>query len=955
MQRLIVAGALPKDALEDVLGALRDCASLALDIQLKVLQALPSLLQTYSDALSGSLLVTAFQVCFLLYNSKTAVVSHTAAAALQQLVNSTFEKASINEQAPWNSTPVEVPIGDGTVTIWGATLDAYHLLEDICLLTEGKKAKHLPGASLAQNFGLELLQSILTDHMEIVTAHPEQIDLLRIRLMPLITKSLSEKVSFSLTVRIMRLLQLILSGLLFAMTSECEMALSLLNHMLDPDAAVLWKRVLCLELFRSLHSEPALMRNIYARYDQEEDSRNVIRDHLSGLVRLASEKPAVIGLGQQSSVPAIRADDSGEQAAMQAGGLIGSIGASVTAPDTNTSGISSRWSTVRVPCIDMFDKSEPPPLPATYIYLLALTCITSFSEGLTRFMLPFTLPSESRSKRRQTKTADNERASDSADTEGATREKRSQSQAYASRKALVNPLTLKDHVLYQQITTSSHMVDQCWPALLAASSTYLNACMDSENFHALVRSFQKFTQIAGLLDLVTPRDAFLTTLGKHAVPSNTSAQSFKHSSPSDQTSQEEIDSSSIEVDLDNPTPIKMSAKRQQAAPAAAPTMNTRHLLCLRALLNLGIALGPVLHDGWSIILETLQQADLVMSLSGLNQMKQSVLARRKSDFAQINEDADNSEDLSLEITAAETAASRMFECTNELPSDAFLDHLQCICALLRADIPNPEPQSTGGMLSPSLGTKKHQKLRSISGTALEASAADRESMFLLEKLGVVIQSNVDRLLREDTTDSGWDLLTNKLTHILTAQMCNPEVRIKAATCFNQMAVLTATAQGLQDLPIRNEIRARSFGAILKEIRNLHGPSRLGSRMSLQCDLDIHAHALDASRTILEYCGDSLELGWGSVFSIVNSIFDSRESSDSPMASDNVRSARLVHSSFGSLQLICSDFLGSVPSSSLLQLLDTLFAFSDQSYDLNISLTVRNENPYLTTSDTDIIE
>ena len=940
MQRLIVAGALPKDALEDVLGALRDCASLALDIQLKVLQALPSLLQNHSENLSGSLLATAFQVCFLLYSSKTAVVSHTAAAALQQLVNSTFEKAAINEQAPWNSTPVEVSIGDGTITIWGATLDAYHVLEDICLLTEGKKAKHLPGASLAQNFGLELLQSILTDHIELVTTHPEQIDLLRIHLMPLITKTLSEKVSFSLTVRTMRLLQLILSGLLFALGSECEMALSLLNHMLDPDAAVLWKRVLCLELFRSLHAEPALMRNIYARYDQGEDSRNVIRDHLSGLVRLASEKPAVIGLGQQSSVPVLRVDDSGEQAAMQAGGLVGSIGASVTVPDINTPGISSRWSNVRVPCIDMLDKSEPPSLPATYIYLLALTCITSFSEGLTRFMLPFTLPSESRSKRRQTKTLDNGRASDSADSEGASREKKPQKQPYVSRRTLINPLSLKDHVLYQQISTSAHMVDQCWPALLAASSTYLNASMDSENFHALIRSFQKFTQIAGLLDLVTPRDAFLTALGKHAVPSNTSAQSFKHSSSSDQSGHNEKEPASGEVDLDNPTPIKPPLKRQQTAQMPAPTMNTRHLLCLRALLNLGIALGPVLHNGWTIIMETLQQADLVMSLSGTTQMKQSTLGRRRSDFAQVNDDTDDSEDLSLEITAAETAASRMFESTNELPSDAFLDHLQCICALLRADTPDSELESTSGMLSPGPGPKKHQKLRSVSGTTLEASAADRESVFLLGKLSVIIQSNVDRLLQENTADSGWDLLANKLMNVLTSQVCPSEVRVRAATCFNKMTVLTATAEGLQTLSIRNDIRARSFGTISKEIKTLHGSLRFESRTSLQCESDLHALALDASRAILEQCGDSLELGWTSVFSIVNSIFDIRSSSSSSSTADQSRPARLVHSSFGSLQLICSDFLGSVPSSSLLQLLDTLYAFSGQKLDLNISLTVR---------------
>lgn len=69
----------------------------AFDIQLKVLQALPSLFQNYSNALSDKLLAAALEVCFSLYNSKTAVVSNTAAAALQQLVDVTFEKVALED------------------------------------------------------------------------------------------------------------------------------------------------------------------------------------------------------------------------------------------------------------------------------------------------------------------------------------------------------------------------------------------------------------------------------------------------------------------------------------------------------------------------------------------------------------------------------------------------------------------------------------------------------------------------------------------------------------------------------------------------------------------------------------------------------------------------------------------------------------------------------------------
>lgn len=68
-----------------------------MDIQLKILQTLPSLLQHYANELSGDLLVSTLEVCVMLQASKTIAVSSTAAATLQQLVVSTFERVSIDD------------------------------------------------------------------------------------------------------------------------------------------------------------------------------------------------------------------------------------------------------------------------------------------------------------------------------------------------------------------------------------------------------------------------------------------------------------------------------------------------------------------------------------------------------------------------------------------------------------------------------------------------------------------------------------------------------------------------------------------------------------------------------------------------------------------------------------------------------------------------------------------
>lgn len=763
-------------------------------------------------------------------------------------------------------------------------------------------------------------------------AHPEQIHIVRLRLMPLIVKILSEKSSFSSTVRAMRLLRLIVSRLLFALAPECEMVLSLLNHMLDPDASAIWKRALCLEFFRGIHSEPTLVRSIYAHYDEAEERRNIIRDHLGGLVRLASEKPAIIGLGQQSSVPVSNTQDdtSDEQAAIQAGGLIG-IGTMPMENNTNRSGISSQWSVVRISCIDQLDKSEPPMLPATYIYSLALTCITTFSEGLARFLLPFTVPTENKAKRKQPTLKD-------VVAESQVEKKIERTQSFGGRRMPVNPLSLKDHILYTQISTSGHMVENCWPALLAASSTYLNATLDSDNYHALIRAFQKFTQIAGLLDLATPRDAFLTTLGKSAVPLiNTTVASPQT------TGQDFVSLAGELTDSDrdsSPAPSNKHRQPQKSPEYSLPTLNTRHLLCLRALLNLGIALGPVLQQSWTIILETLQQADLLISLAAPGRRKQGRRSTSGLEKESASDIGDGADDLRLEITAAETAASRLFESTADLPNEAFMDFLKCTCSLLPTGDGLSEGVPIDGLLKANPAPRKHQKVRSVSGVTMAADVAGHSSGFVLDKINDAVRSNIVRLLRAETTETGWEFLLEKLLGVLRNGSLQSDVRIKAAKVLDDLIVIVAVSEEELSLEERDAVRGRSLEALANEVLCLGISGPQSTRNSQSCEIEIHRLSLEALRSILEHCGDSLEIGWTSVLTIINSIFTTPTVNHATVTtSPRPRSPKLVSSAFGSLQLICSDYLSSVPPSHILSLLDTLHSFSAQDQDLNISLTV----------------
>jgi len=107
-QRLIVSKALPRSKLHQVLEALREATSAGLDVQLKILQVLPSLVQNYSSDIKGDLLVTALNICFVLQSSKNAIVNNTSAATLQQLVVFVFDKVASEESKESQTRKINV-------------------------------------------------------------------------------------------------------------------------------------------------------------------------------------------------------------------------------------------------------------------------------------------------------------------------------------------------------------------------------------------------------------------------------------------------------------------------------------------------------------------------------------------------------------------------------------------------------------------------------------------------------------------------------------------------------------------------------------------------------------------------------------------------------------------------------------------------------------------------------
>jgi hypothetical protein len=841
----------------------------------------------------------------------------------------------------------EVPIEDGTIQLRAAALDAYRVFNDLCLLTESQKPKFLRSTGIPQTFGLELIESVLTNHAEIFLTHAEQAHILRIRVMPFIISSLSEKQNFAVTVRIVRILYTLLRRHLSILSSEGEMALGLLTHMLDHDTA-LWKRSLCMEVLRGIFAEAALIRRIFAMYDAQEGRKSILRDLVAAFVRISTEKPAVIGLGPQSTIPVAKEDSATgtDQAMLEASGVPGIIGNAVASSEPSA-GITTQWSTMRVPCIDQLDKTDPPSVPESYIYSLTLACISGFSEGLAKFILPLTVPDRPRKKARQAETDPKEGTPGTPEVRP-TIERRS---SIKKNPIPVNPLTLESHPLHSEVQICAGIVHECWPAILATCSTFLYAALDSEYYHGLIRSFQKFTHVAGLLRLATPRDAFLTTLGKAAVPSNIlTASAAATALPATPTAESPSMFSNarglLNVDsLVSNTPLG-DRGRQPSIDVGASSLNTRNLLCLRALLNLGIALGPTLDSAWVIILGTLQQADLVLFSS--SKSARTPTTSQKPDNQNTSDASALLANFGTEIKAVETAASRLLESTIDFPNTSFLEVVSALCSLLgKEESPKPsDGATTSGQPSPDArrSSFSHRRIHSINTAP---ATQNQEDLFALAKLGDVALFNINRLIAYAPETSGWGVMTSELIAAACSSSRPSSVRLRAAEITVRLVLEAATTALSLAENARSGIQLRLLQTLRNSLEPLESDKREISMAIHATDIDVHKIILEGLKSILEQCGETFVSGWDVAFEIIGSVFlndaSNKEVTNKGTKPSRTRSPRLIRSSFSSLQLICSDFLSSFPNSCFIMLVDTLYNFCTQDDDLNISLTVRTHS------------
>lgn len=215
------------------------------------------------------------------------------------LLNSDQANHDSDHTKPHSISPVD--------TLRPYARDAYLLFQDLCYLINGDQPIWLIGITeITRTLILELIETILTHYPPIFHCHSEFRYLLKERVSPLVIKLFSpgakhsnpnsnlsnstnagstyDSAYFPLIARLLRVVCILIRHYFSLLITECEIFLSLLIKLLEPDKPV-WQRSLAIECIHKIIIHQNLIKLFCLSYDMQPHSSKILRD-LTNAIRL---------------------------------------------------------------------------------------------------------------------------------------------------------------------------------------------------------------------------------------------------------------------------------------------------------------------------------------------------------------------------------------------------------------------------------------------------------------------------------------------------------------------------------------------------------------------------------------------------------------------------------------------------------------------------------------------
>lgn len=931
IQRLIAHGAMSTIAAEKVVGCLWHLMEIGVE-EVKLLQTILLLLNN-GNQVRGQALSKALVLCLRLHDVKDSTTVNAASATVRQLVSLVFERVSeedkTSEQANVEAFSLEelkVCHSTPPKSLASCAADAYMLFQDLVQLVNTDRPVWLLELNeVSRTFGLELLEEVLTSFGDVFIKHPELSFLLKERVCPLIIKLFSpnvkhrntsatssslgsmgssslnsasnsasnsspaEKPCFPITVRLLRIVSVLIHKYHSLLVTECEIFLSLVVKFLDVERPS-WQRALALGVLHRMVVQPQLIRSFCQCYDSKPHSTKILQDIVNALgAYVQSLFVSSVPSGQSMMVTQTQVQGSPPSLL---GGLPMGPGISPQ-PAFYYHGVwiplAFTFSAGKAKSIylDYLDKSEVGPLPEGYGISIAYACLLDVVRSVC-LAVEGTTPTDE----------DGDTTSPPIPTVG-------------------SDLDDSEIVLQQQL------VESTWCGLLAALCLLLEASTDESASENILKAMQSYARLSGSMNLTTPRDAFVTALCKASLPPYYTLTILSEGSNGSEGTPGSLTVASMQAAgmtsasmASAPPPsaahlaqyLTESEYRPQVVAVGTPLptsslqssgnqgsvmLTAKNLQCMRSILVLAHCHGSILGTAWHMVLTTLQHLVWILGL------KPSTGGSLKAGRTNDSNNTVITTAVMADLPVLSAMLSRLFESSQYL-DDVALHHL--VDALCR-----------------------------LSQESMELAYSNREpSLFAVAKLletGLVNLPRLKVLWRPLTNhllevcrhphmkmrEWGVEAVTTLVKEAFTRRLKQKKGTVEVSVGDPAPAASTVTDgdQSTEEERHRSTLRLMVL-APLRELSDIPHP-------------DVRQKQLDCVLQILHGNGDTLADGWPCILEVIGAISDNH-------------GENLVRMAFQCLQLVVTDFLPTMPSSCLRLCVDSVARFGSQSQELNVSLS-----------------
>ena len=823
------------------------------EVHLRLLQTVVVLVTTKASKLHSTALARAIVLCFRLHFTKNEVTNNTAEASVRQTVSVVFDRVieedkknavkpwTGNDYLPKSSIKFSVPPNSTS-----AVADAYLLFQDLCQLVNADNPYWLIGITeMTRTFGLELLESVLLEYESIFEKHPEFKFLLKDRVCALVIRLFSpnikhrqgaspppsglssspgkDKPYFPISMRLLRVVSILLKKYYQALVTESEIFLSLLIKFLDTDKPT-WQRALAIEVIYQLCAHPQLLKSFCVAYDMQAHSTKIFRNLVSSLstfiqnlfvqVQANSGSATLVGSVSENSLGPMQSSHLSQHHFEYHGAVIPLMPLVL-----DSSG------SVKFLHLDMLDKAEPAPVPDGYLLSMAYHSILDLVRGLTAII----------------------------DTE------LNEVSAGSSTKTDVSVLV--------------EMLSGSWCSILSVLSLLLDAGTDESCIENVLKCIETFAGVCGQLKLGSARDAFITVLCKASLPMHYIIPVLMSSMPHLPQKIYTSDRDAAAVDQHVVAVGNSYPHGSTNSTGGSVSLTAKNVQCMRTILSFAHCYGAYINTAWQLILTTLQHLVWILGLKPDSSGQLKANTRSGGDSTTVTSTVLTTAVLG-DLPILTNMLTKLFEASQYL-DDVALHHL--INALCSLSIESMDAAYNSNIKEPSL--------------------------FAVAKLletGLVNMKRIEIL---------WRPVTGHLLEVCQ----HPNGLLREWGAEGVSALVKAALKHYQGDQLSNNARMlHMFLLPLKEI-------------SSSVHIDVRLKQLDSILQILHFCGDSLGTGWPEILKMIGS------------ATEN-SSETLVRLGFRSVQLIISDYILSLPASSLSDCIDVVAKYAEQMQDFNISLT-----------------